>query len=130
MIVACKPEADTTAPAGNDGCIAPLIDLTGLTDGQVASASSVAYDLNIGLVFALTDAGSVTCATSGAAATSVCYDGVLARIVADATYEDDGTYHTLSNYWGGAGISDATTDNTWDLAPTSATDLTTFDTGT
>lgn len=139
MIDACMP-SDTTHLGTT--CIDPKIELVTATDGVLASAGSTQYELNIALVISLTDASSVACAIDGSAGTSVCYDGVLSQITADAAYEDTvGTYHALSFYYkndGGAcavngptqddvNISCATSGYTWDLSPTSSTDTTVFD---
>lgn len=115
--------------------------------GNDALASSIAtsqtFELNIALVFSLTDASSLACAVDGSAGTSVCYDGVLAQITADAYYDDTANdWHELSIYWKNDGssangplqtdvtISNAATGYNWDLAPTSSTDTTVFDSNT
>jgi hypothetical protein len=47
-------------------------------DTQLASATGGEYGLDIGLVMSMTNVSELACASSGAAGTSVCYDGVLA----------------------------------------------------
>jgi len=76
------------------------------------------------------DYADLACANTGSAGTTVCHDGVLAMIVCDATYNQPSTnsYHTLSTYWSGAGLSDDNADNTWDLSPQTYNDLATADT--